>query len=74
MLVGCSDEKRYKGHTWSIRCANLCSFAVVAVIPLPISAARRANSERFGFEPGPPSFSSFWAGVRRACLCEPFVE
>ena len=58
------------------RCANLSSFPIVAVMPLPICAAFLANSDLDRFPPGtcqfaPPSAALRCASVRSACLCPP---
>lgn len=47
---------------WDSRCANFSNFPMVAEIPLPISAALRAKSDRLGRPP--PSAADFWASVR----------
>lgn len=64
-----------------VRSASLPSFSIVPVIPLPISAALLANSDRAPFlDPlaspfGDPFASLFCDSVSRDCLCWPiFVD
>lgn len=60
------------------RSANLRSFAVVAVIPRPISAARRANSDLvllpFSALSKEPFACRLWESDNNACRCDPTFE
>ena len=61
----------------NVHSANLPSFSIVDVIPLPISAALLANSDRAPFlEPlpspmGDPFAACFCDSVSSDCLCDP---
>ena len=69
-------EQQFRSN---IHCASLSSFAMVPVIPLPISAALRANSD-LPFRPdvtsplGEPFASRLWVSESRACRCAPTFD
>ena len=52
-----------------LRCASFSSLPIVPAMPRPISAARRANSDRRGC--ASPFASAFCASVRRDRRCAP---
>jgi len=55
--------------------ARFSNFSMVDEIPLPISAAFRANSDLLGFEAFASPFAAFFCeSVRRDCLCAPTLE
>lgn len=62
----CSSRR---GAEASLHCANLSSFPMVAVIPLPIAAASRANCERALLGAASPLASCFCCCDKRDCRC-----
>jgi hypothetical protein len=58
------------------RCASFSSFPIVPEIPLPISAARLANSDLLGFRSpfADPLAAAFCASDNNDCLWAPTLE
>lgn len=61
------------GRGEDARCASFSSFAIVPEMPRPISAARRANSDRRGFSAVAGALSAFWALLSSDCRCAPIL-
>jgi hypothetical protein len=64
------------GKAGVVRSANFCNFSMVPDIPLPISAARLANSDRRGrpFPVASPFAAAFWESLRSDCRCAPTLD
>lgn len=78
--ITCCRQPRQKSLTHdhqgkSSHCANFSNFPIVPDIPLPISAALLANSDRLGCaSPFAPVFAAFCESERSDCRCAPTFD
>jgi hypothetical protein len=71
----CYQYRNLKFLSNDLHCANFSNFPIVCEMPLPISAARLANSDLLGFSPfALPFAAAFCESVRSDCLCAPTLD